>query len=71
MSGVRASTRDQRAAGLCVAGTDAWFKRYGLDYRKFCREGYPVEQLRATGDPLAEKVCIAAEKRAAEENSHG
>ena len=71
MTEPRASTRDQRAAGLCVAGTEAWFKRYRLDYRTFCREGYPVSVLRATGDPLAEKVCVAAEKRAAEETGNG
>lgn len=66
-----ASTADQRAAGICVAGAETWFARYGLNYRTFCREGYPVEVLRATGDPLAEKVCKAAEARAAQENSDG
>lgn len=58
-----ATTVDQRAAGRCVAGTATWFARNGLDYRTFCREGYPVEVLRATGDPLAEEVCLAAEAR--------
>lgn len=68
---VRASTKDQRAAGICVAGAETWFKRYGLDYRTFCREGYPVEVLRATGDPLAERVCVEAEARAKKENGDG
>lgn len=32
-----------------------WFRRHGLDYEKFQREGIHVDELKATGDQI-EKI---------------
>lgn len=50
------------AGVLCAPGVRGWFARYGLDYRRFLREGLPAEDLEATGDPFAQRaVAIARE----------
>lgn len=63
--------RRARIAGAgvqCAPGIRLWFARYGLDYRRFVREGLPADTLRDTGDPFALKAVALAEKEAA---THG
>lgn len=45
-----------RAAGMCVQGTRMWFKRHGLDFHTFLREGYDADTLLSTGDAMAMRV---------------
>lgn len=50
--------------GYCVKSSRAWFRRHGLDWRRFVREGIDAEQLLATGDALAARVVEHARKLA-------
>jgi hypothetical protein len=55
--------QDVRAARQCSRGARAFFARHGLDWSRFLREGLPVEQVEATGDAMALKVCAVARER--------
>lgn len=68
---VHPDIRDQRTAGICTSGVEAWFTAHGLDYRTFCRGGYPLSVLRATDNALMERVCRAAETRRDRELNNG
>lgn len=46
--------------GLCATGSRAWFARYGLDWRAFCRHGIDADVLLATGDAFALAVVAHA-----------
>lgn len=63
MSDIRVLPSDLPVAGLCVTGAREWFAKHNLDFRAFIREGTPVDVMRATGCPLAERACQAAEQR--------
>lgn len=63
MSDIRVLPTDLPKAGLCVNGARDWFAKHGLDFRDFIKNGTPVDVMRATGCPLAERACLAAEKR--------
>lgn len=63
MTDIRVLPIDLPPAGLCVNGARTWFAQHGLDFREFIREGTPIEIMRATGCPLAERACQAAEQR--------
>lgn len=52
--------RHVRQARLCAGGARAFFRRYGLDWGRFLREGIPADELEATGDALAARVVAAA-----------
>lgn len=49
-----------RQAHLCSRGARAFFKRHGLDWDAFLREGVPASELAATGDALALRVVEVA-----------
>ena len=68
---VRMLPQDLPAAGLCVTGARRWYHQHGLDFETFLREGTPVEELRATGCPLAERACLEAEARVNAEDADG
>lgn len=57
-----------RAAGYCVNGTRAWFRRHGLDFRKFLREGCDADVLLATGDAMAQRVVEIARQGYQQDN---
>jgi hypothetical protein len=59
----RVTIDDVLAAGHCARGARAWFKRHGLDFRAFCRDGAAPGTLLSTGDELARKVIERAEAR--------
>lgn len=42
-----------RRVGFCRDKSKAFFRRHGLDWRAFVRDGIPASQLEATGDGLA------------------
>lgn len=44
---------------LCAPGVKAWAARYGFDVQRFLREGVPVDDLLATGDPIAKRIVEA------------
>lgn len=68
MSDIRVLPADLPTAGLCVNGARDWFAKHGLDFRDFIKNGTPVDVMRATGCPLAERACQVAEKRANGDN---
>lgn len=57
--------RHVRQVRGCAMGTLAFLRRHGLDYRRFFREGLPVEQLEAIDDAMARRVAEAARTEAA------
>lgn len=52
-----------RQARMCSHGAREFFKRHGLDWAAFLREGLPVEVIEATGDAMALQVAEAARGR--------
>lgn len=56
---------------MCSRGARQWFFRYGLDYAHFLNNGYPVEVIEGTGDPLGKIVADIARKDAAGEDFDG
>lgn len=61
---MRVTIRHIRQAKMCGIGARAFFKRHGLDWDEFLREGVAIELIEATGDAMALKVCeVAREQR--------
>lgn len=56
--------RHVRASKLCSAGLRDWCAQNGFDYSRFLKEGYPIEEVEATGDALALRVAAIARKEA-------
>lgn len=69
MSGVRVMPCDVKAAGYCHQGLREWAKAHNFVIGRGFIDGVPVEDIRATGCPLGEKICQAAEARVAKEMS--
>jgi hypothetical protein len=73
MSEIRVHMRHARAAKitgrgvLCAPSVRLWFEQHELDYRRFLRDGLPVEDVEATGDAFALRACALAR----EESSRG
>ena len=59
----RVTLQDLRASRLCFQGARPWFRRHGLDWQQFLKEGLDAETLAATGDALALRVIAIAETR--------
>lgn len=55
--------------GFCSRGARAWFKRHGMDYIDFVRNGIAEEKLLATGCGFAHALVEHA--RRVEEGRHG
>ena len=55
--------RDMRAAKICSRGAREFFKRHGLDWSGFLKNGIEAEKLEATGDAMALKVVEVARGR--------
>ena len=51
--------------GFCLSQSRAWFKRHGLDWRDFVRNGIDAAALEATGDALALAVVTSARQEVA------
>lgn len=51
--------------GFCLAKSRTWFKRHGLDWNGFLREGIDAAALEATGDALALAVVAHAREEVA------
>lgn len=54
---------DVMAAGHCARGARRWFETYGLDFRRFLKEGIPAKDMAATGDALG--IDVVERKRVA------
>lgn len=44
--------KDVRRLSYCSSGARAWFKRHGLDWADFLRNGIPASKMLATNDAL-------------------
>ncbi|EHN5173248.1 hypothetical protein KI912_003104 [Salmonella enterica] len=61
-----------RQAGYCPQGSRQFARRYGLDFRRFIREGgIDAEILLATGDALAVRLVDIARADKNKENAAG
>ncbi len=47
---------DARELGYCSRGMRDFFRRHGLDWSRFIREGLPADDLLATGDAMVETL---------------
>lgn len=54
---LRVTIRDMRKAKMCSRGARAFALRHGLDWSAFLSGGVPIEQLEATKDAMALKLC--------------
>lgn len=52
MSEGRIHMRHVRMAGRCVPGARTWVESQGWSWRDFVKNGRPIEDFEATGDPL-------------------
>lgn len=46
-----------REIGYCMRQVRPWLVRHGFDVKTFVHDGIPVEDLEATGDALAIRIC--------------
>lgn len=60
MSGVMVTMRHVRQTHMCSRGARNFFRRHGLDWDLFLREGIPVEVVEQTGDAVALQAARAA-----------
>jgi len=60
---VKVTMADVRACKMCARGARAFFRRHGLDWSQFIREGIDAEVLMATGDAMAMRVVEHAKRR--------
>jgi hypothetical protein len=56
MQHVRTIPYYQARAGFCLPKVRTWFKRHGLDFADFIRNGIDEQKLLATGDGLADAI---------------
>ena len=61
----RVTLRHMRMAGVCASGGRDWFRRSGLSWELFVREGLPASVIEATGDGIALSVVAQARQEAA------
>ncbi len=59
------TVQDARDAGLCSPGQRAWFRRHGLDFRKFLDQGIEAVTLAALDDAMADRAIQQARQRVA------
>ena len=67
MTEVRITLRDFRAPGskVCPDARPLFFDRFGLDWKRFCREGMTAAELRGPGQhlDLIDRLEAAARRR--------
>lgn len=54
--------RHMRQAKLCMKGTRVWFDQRGWSWADFVAGGRPAQDFIETGDPLAMRPVVAAQK---------
>lgn len=54
---------DARACKLCMTGSRAWAKAYGLSWDEFIQNGIPASKLIALNDAYADRIVAQARKR--------
>lgn len=47
---------------MCGRGPQGWFRLHKLDYDRFIREGFPIEELEAINCEMARQVCEGARR---------
>jgi hypothetical protein len=61
-SGIRVYIRHVREEMLCVRGMREWARLHNFDFHEFVRSGITVEELEATGDDFARRLCERARR---------
>ena len=70
-SGIIIRMPDIRRALMCGRGTAGWFKLRKLDYDRFLKEGFPIEELEEIDCVMAKQVCQTAREYHAERLKNG
>lgn len=78
MTGLTVTTKDlftipgySTRAGFCRDKSKAFFRRHGLDWRAFVRDGIDASALTATGDGMALALVEWARTRQSEARADG
>lgn len=66
---MRVTVQDALAVGLCVKGQRRFFTAHGLDYRRFVREGFEVEEFGGIEDDNLARTIEAARRREEQERA--
>ncbi len=66
MTGVIVKMKHLRAANLCARGGRRWCAEHGISWVDFLQNGIPADVLKATGDSLAARAVLEAEKEASQ-----
>lgn len=67
----RVFMRHARQVGYCSNGSERVSERFGVPYRQFLKEGYPVSKIKDTNNPLVRKIIRLALAEWDEGNNHG
>lgn len=59
----RVTIDDVRRAGHCVSGARRWFEGHGMDFRRFLKDGLPVDEFLAASDNDALAVNVVTHMR--------
>ena len=70
-SGIVIRMPDIRRALMCGRGTQGWFRLRNLDYDRFIKEGFPIEELETLNCDMARQVCSLARIKHNEELTNG
>jgi hypothetical protein len=57
-----------RAAKMCSPGARAFFKKHGLNWTQFLKEGIAIEELELIDDAMSLQVCKVAREWEAAKN---
>lgn len=60
MSDVVVTMEHARKAGMCARGVRSFFRRRGLDFRKFMQDGMPASELEKLNDAMVDQVVEVA-----------
>jgi len=56
VAGLTITMNDVSKAGHCAKGARAWFRRHGLDFRDFLKNGISAQDFIDKGDALSAQV---------------
>lgn len=71
MNEPRIYMRHARALGYCSRGTERLAERFGMSYRQFQEEGYPVSRAMQSDNPLLRRAAELAMDEWNKENGNG
>ena len=53
---LRVKAEDACSLGYCLRGVKAFCKKHSLDYKKFVKEGLPIEEVEQINDVMVKRL---------------